>query len=459
MYFNTLNFFAFFVTVFLVYRFACRINVGALVLLAASIIFYVVAGLFDSLLIASLIGLNWLVIATIRNDRWRIVTAVILNIGVLAYIKYRAFFAGSGIADGTAYIDTVLPLGISFYTFQLLAFQIDAKSDVSLKKQSGLSFALFIGFFPQLIAGPIVRAQELLPQIKRVVAGNPRKLRLLSLGLGLCLVGLTKKVIFADSLSPIVDNLFFLESPSMFEAWQAAWLFTFQIYFDFSGYSDIAVGCAYLLGIRLPWNFRTPYMSLSPREFWQRWHITLSTWIRDYLYIPLGGHNGGRLRQIMTLLFVMGLAGLWHGADQTFIFWGLGWGVYIAITRLLNSSHLRFTRSNFLKPVNWLAHMLVVVVLWVFFRAPNMDVAFTYLDAMFSFEKMGVPENATLILCGCASLMLLHVIEAKYSQTSRCIYFLRRINGPFCWGLFMGLCLWLVLLPSYDVNPFIYFRF
>ena len=459
MYFNTLNFFLFFLTVFLVYRFACRLNAGALVLLAASIVFYVVAGLFDSLLIAGLIGLNWLVIATIRNDRWRISTAVVLNIGVLVYVKYRAFFAGSGIADGTAYIDTVLPLGISFYTFQLLAFQIDAKSNPSLKTQSGLSFPLFIGFFPQLIAGPIVRAQELLPQIKRVVAGNPRKLRLISLGLGLCLLGLTKKVIFADSLSPIVDNLFFLESPTMFEAWQGAWLFTFQIYFDFSGYSDIAVGCAYLLGIRLAWNFRTPYMSLSPREFWQRWHITLSTWIRDYLYIPLGGNKGGKFRQIMTLLFVMGLAGLWHGADQTFIFWGLGWGAYIAVNRILNSSQLSFTQSKLLRPITWAAHMLVVVVLWVFFRAPNTDAAFRHLDAMFSFNKLAAPDSAALILCGCVSLMLLHVIEAKCTQTLRSVYFLRRINGPFFWGLSIGLCLWLVMLPSYDVNPFIYFRF
>lgn len=458
MYFNTLNYFLFFLATFLLYRAACRYAVGTWVLLASSIVFYVVAGLFDSLLIGGLIGLNWLICTMIRNDRWRVAVAVLVNIGVLVYVKYRAFFAGAGIADGTAYIDTVLPLGISFYTFQLLAFQIDGKSDPSLKKQSGISFPLFIGFFPQLIAGPIVRAKELLPQIKRLVAGNPRKLRLISFGLGLCLLGLVKKVIFADSLAPIADDIFFLETPTFFQAWQGAWLFTFQIYFDFSGYSDIAVGCAYLLGIRLPWNFRTPYMSLSPREFWQRWHITLSTWIRDYLYIPLGGNRGGQVRQLATLLFVMGLAGLWHGADQTFIYWGLGWGAYIALARLLGNSRIGGVLAR-ARPLVWIGHMLAIVVLWVLFRAPNMEAALNYLQAMVAFDKLGTPERAGMLMLGAMGLMLLHVAEAKYLQTTRNIYFLRRINGPFVWGLFTGMCLWLVLLPSYDVNPFIYFRF
>ena len=458
MYFNTLEYFAFFLLVYALARFGSKYGLQGIILFGASAVFYAVAGLFDSVLIASLIAVNWLFIKFIRVDRIRITLSVVVNIGALAFIKYRAFFAGASIADGTAYIDTVLPLGISFYTFQLLAFQIDAKDDPRLKDCKGLIFPLFVGFFPQLIAGPIVRAKELFNQLRNILAGRPRKLRLVSFGLGLCLLGLTKKVFLADSLSPIVDDLFFLESPTTFEAWLGAWLFTFQIYFDFSGYSDIALGCAYLLGVRLPWNFRTPYMSISPREFWQRWHITLSTWIRDYLYIPLGGNKGGVPRQIATLLLVMGLAGLWHGADHTFIIWGLGWGAYIAVARLFGRLGLPET-TKYLRPFCWTAHILLVVVLWVFFRAPNLEVAGNFLHAMFVNVGYDQPGNGLMIVLGCAALMLLHVAEARLLQTKAQILRLRRFNTPFAYGLLIGLCLWLVMLPSYDVSPFIYFRF
>ncbi|MGR8949198.1 MAG: MBOAT family O-acyltransferase [Gammaproteobacteria bacterium] len=458
MYFNTLEYFVFFLIVYLAVRYATRFGLIGVVLIGASAVFYAVAGIFDSLLIASMIALNWMLIKYIRPDRLRVVLAVLFNIGALAWIKYRAFFMGASIADGTAYIDTILPLGISFYTFQLLAFQVDAKDNPGLKKTEGLIFPLFVGFFPQLIAGPIVRAKELFGQLKNILAGRPRKLRLLSFGLGLCLLGLTKKVMLADSLAPVVDDIFYLQSPSTFDAWLGAWLFTFQIYFDFSGYSDIALGCAYLLGIRLPWNFRTPYMSRSPREFWQRWHITLSTWIRDYLYIPLGGNKGGVIRQVVTVLVVMGLAGLWHGADHTFIIWGLGWGLYIVLARAFGGLRTE-SAAPYSRPLLWSCHLLVVVVLWVFFRAPNLEVAAKFLHAMFVNTGSGLPTDSAMILLGCGSLMLLHFAEAHFLQSKAQILRLRRVNNPFFHALFIGLCLWLVILPSYDVNPFIYFRF
>ena len=460
MYFNTLTYLSFFLLVYLGFRLIRANHYSHLTgyfLLAASVVFYVVAGVFDTVLIISLISFNWLLLRWINNDRLRVVLAVIGNIGVLAAIKYRVYFAGGGIGDGTAYIDTVLPLGISFYTFQLLALQVDASSNAELKKHKGFSFPLFIMFFPQLIAGPIVRARELLPQIRRLFSKQPRKLRLYSFGLGLCLLGLTKKIIFADSLAPVVDDIFFLDNPTSFEAWLGAWLFTFQIYFDFSGYSDIALGCAYLLGIRLPWNFLTPYMSRSPREFWQRWHITLSTWIRDYLYISLGGNKGTLPRQIVILLLVMGLAGLWHGADHTFVIWGLGWGCYIGLCRIL--ARMSIGQPRFLTAILWVIHMTIVVVLWVFFRAPNLDKALEYLSAMFSLGSGPLPELYAWTLCGCIALMLLQVLESRYLQSRAAISVLRRCNTPFYFGLFFGLCLWLVMLPSYNTNPFIYFRF
>jgi len=312
MYFNTLEYYGFFLVTWLLARHAPK---PALVLLFASVAFYVVAGWFDTALIAGLIGVNWLLIRFVADGRTRVTLAVAVNIGVLVAVKYRVFLAGDPGADQMTYIAAVLPLGVSFYTFQLLAYQVDAVRDPALRERGVGPFALFVIFFPQLIAGPIVRAQQLLPQIRRLFAGNRRRLRLYSYGLGLCALGLGKKIILADSLGPIVDDIFVLGPATMAEAWTGAWLFTFQIYFDFSGYSDIAIGCAYLLGIRLPLNFRTPYLSTSPREFWQRWHITLSTWIRDYLYIPLGGGKGSMARQLSILLLVMGAAGLWHGAS------------------------------------------------------------------------------------------------------------------------------------------------
>ncbi|MEM7467451.1 MAG: MBOAT family O-acyltransferase [Pseudomonadota bacterium] len=459
MYFNTLTYFGFFAAVFCGYVFLInRKNAfTAYWLLAASVVFYVVAGWLDTALIACLIAYNWLILAAVKHDKARVILAVLGNIGVLAAIKYRAYFSGDGIGDGTSYIDTVLPLGISFYTFQLVAFHVDAARDQTLKHQRQLSFPLFVIFFPQLIAGPIVRAQQLLPQVINLFRGRPRQLRLYSFGLGLCLLGLTKKIIFADSLAPIVDDIFFLQNPTTYDAWLGAWLFTFQIYFDFSGYSDIALGCAYLLGIRLPWNFLTPYMSHSPREFWQRWHITLSTWIRDYLYIPLGGNRGGRGRQTGILLLVMGLAGLWHGADHTFVLWGIGWGLYIGFHRLFTVGD-HFT-SSILKLILWLPHFFIVILLWVLFRAPSLEKSIDYYNAMFSLPREPAPEMWPWILVGCFALLLLHYFEAKYLQSRHALKTCRHLNRPFFWGLMAGLCLWLVMLPSYNTNPFIYFRF
>lgn len=460
MYFNTLEYYAFFLITALVLRYAGR---PAAVLLVASLLFYVVAGWFDTLLIAGLVAVNWLLLRFITGGRARIALAVAVNVGVLIAVKYRVFLAGNLGAEQVTYIDTVLPLGISFYTFQLLAYQVDAVKEPDLREPKARPFALFVMFFPQLIAGPIVRARQLLPQIQRLFSGDRRPLRLFSYGLALCALGLGKKVLFADSLAPIVDDIFFIGPETMTEAWTGAWLFTFQIYFDFSGYSDIAIGCAYLLGIRLPLNFRTPYISLSPREFWQRWHITLSTWIRDYLYIPLGGSRGSQARQLAVLLLVMGIAGLWHGANTTFIVWGLLWGIYIGGHRLIASrieyspGALRILDSAIVKAVLWGGHITVIVCLWVFFRAQNAGAALDYLGVMFSAPAR-LSDHAFLVFVGCAALMAVHFLEAR-GLNPVSPYAIRKWNRPLVWGFLGGICLWLVMLPSYTQNPFIYFRF
>jgi D-alanyl-lipoteichoic acid acyltransferase DltB (MBOAT superfamily) len=252
--------------------------------------------------------------------------------------------------------------------------------------------------------------------------------------------------------------LFFKSGPAdIFSAWVGAILFSFQIYFDFSGYSDIALGSAYLLGFRLPLNFRQPYLSLNPQDFWVRWHITLSTWIRDYLYIPLGGsRKGGNTRQLLILMVTMMLAGLWHGANWTFIFWGALWGLYIALWRWFGPI------KHMLGKLTWLPHIIIVVVLWVVFRSDSITSASEFLKGMigmhygaYSFSTN--TRDSVLIVIGLMSLFGLHCLEGKFSG-SRWIMRFRKFNKPLIYGLAVGLIFWLILLPK-SGNPFIYFRF
>ena len=282
---------------------------------------------------------------------------------------------------------------------------------------------------------------------------------LLSFGFSLIILGLFKKVILADSIAPYVDEIFILGPENIVWAWLGAWLFGFQIYFDFSGYSDIAIGSAYLLGIRLPWNFRTPYLSAGPREFWQRWHITLSTWIRDYLYIPLGGRHKGVVRSGIIVIATMIIAGLWHGADVTFLIWGFLWGVYIYLGRLVNKNPIpRFFAT--------IGNLTITTALWVLFRANDTAQALSYYKIMFGV-KAGEKSPATfyeernmllILISFSIILMVFHIIENRL--LSKNIYYqLKRFRGAFLNGLLIMLGFTILMLQQQVINPFIYFRF
>ncbi len=454
MSYDTLYFAAFLAVVWIGFR---VFPWGGWVLLAASIVFYSVAGLRDAILATSLILLNYgFQFLILRNPRWLLVILTI-NFACLAYFKYRVVLATSaGINFYTG--DVVIPLGISFYVFQLSAFMVDIKRKTALPFYSLPRFALFKLFFGQLVAGPIMRWRQFGWQVNQAFDGTLRQHRLLGLGLALCLLGLTKKIVFADSFAPIVDTIFREGPATPSVAWLGAWLFGFQIYFDFSGYSDIALGIAYLFGMRLALNFRQPYLSRTPQEFWQRWHITLSRWIRDYLYIPLGGNRGGKLRAAAVLLTVMGLAGLWHGANWTFMVWGIGWGILIMIWRLGGEQIAR------VPALPWLVTVASAFLLWVFFRAPDTALAISYVGTMFGARTSGSAQlpndnlGGLLILAGCLALVLLHWLEARLFSVRIALLF-RRFDGPLLRGLLIGLSLWLLLLPKASDAPFIYFRF
>jgi alginate O-acetyltransferase complex protein AlgI len=426
------------------------------VLLAASIAFYAVAGLRDSLLAAAVILVNYAFQFAIMRDRRWLYAALVLNIGCLAYFKYRVFLTTAAGFDVFTHI--VIPLGISFYIFQLTAFLIDLSRGRAKPFYSLPRFALFKLFFGQLIAGPIMRWRQFGPQIHRLFDGTLPPRRLIGIALGLCLVGLVKKVVFADSLAPIVETIFHNGPANAAAAWLGIFLFSSQVYFDFSGYSDIALGLGYLFGLRLAVNFRQPFTALTPQDFWRRWHITLSFWIRDYLFTPLARLRRSRRWADFALVVAMALAGLWHGANWTFIVWGVGWALAILLWHMADRQLTR------LGVAQWLLTFTIWLVLLVFFRSSNVGSAFRYIATMFGGHGAGsapLPNDGwggALIALGCAGLLALHWSEG-YLHTRRTVLLMRRFDGLLLRALIAGLALWLLLLPKLQDNPFIYFRF
>ncbi len=335
--------------------------------------------------------------------------ALTANLLLLGYYKYANFFlsganslAGSNLTLG----DIILPLGISFFTFTQIAFLVDTYQG-KVKEYNFVHYLLFVTYFPHLIAGPVLHHKDMMPQFAhnatyRINWDN------VATGLLLFTLGLCKKVLWADSLAPFASAIFDGAQhgmatgilPTIYEAWSGALAYTLQIYFDFSGYTDMALGIALMFNIRLPINFNSPYKSTSIIEFWRRWHITLSTFLRDYLYIPLGGNRHGKLRRYTNLLATMLLGGLWHGAGWTFVIWGALHGVYLIINNLwrelVSERHLRWVP-------NWLGALLggtltfvAVVAAWVVFRAGNMAQALVILKAMFGIAARPISFDAVL---------------------------------------------------------------
>jgi D-alanyl-lipoteichoic acid acyltransferase DltB (MBOAT superfamily) len=313
-----------------------------------------------------------------------LVTGITANLLLLAYYKYANFFVDN--INVLFELDwniehIILPLAISFFTFQQITYLVDAYRGET-KEYNFLHYALFVTFFPQLIAGPIVHHREMMPQFANREFGKINY-GFIAIGLSIFFLGLFKKVVIADSLSPYVAETFTSVSSgtllSLFEAWKGVLAYTFQLYFDFSGYSDMAIGLAFLFGIRLPLNFNSPYKAANIIEFWQRWHITLSRFLRDYLYIPMGGNRKGEPRRYLNLMITMLLGGLWHGAGWTFVVWGGLHGIYLVINHLWRSIKASFdivTSDNIIvRSSSRLFTFIVVAIAWVYFRADNLDAA------------------------------------------------------------------------------------
>ena len=427
-------------------------------LLIASLLFYAWGEPKNVLLMLLSIAVNYacgLLLGKFDSDekKRKIVlwVSVAFNLGLLFFFKYFNFVTGG------RFPEIALPIGISFFTFQIMSYTIDVYRRSVEPQKSLLKLALYISLFPQLIAGPIVRYIDVEKQLTYRECTAEKTAR----GMIRFSMGLAKKVIVSNTVAAICDGIFAsTNTVPAFTAWVGVICYALQIYFDFSGYSDMAIGMGHMLGFDFLENFNYPYVSCSVQEFWRRWHISLSSWFRDYLYIPLGGNRRGKVRTYINLVIVFACTGLWHGASFSFIVWGLWHGLFLVIERL----GFKKVLDKLPKFVGWIYTMLVVLVGWVFFRADTLSAAMKYLGEMFSFtgglsNGMAQFDNLSFIITVSAIVLCTPVYQffkgkLEKSENGKKAAFV--IGAVLATGLFI---LSVIFLTGSGYNPFIYFRF
>lgn len=470
MLFNSFIFWAFFSLVIVVYWRLDHKRQNMLLLIAS----YVFYGYWDWRFL-SLIIISTLIDFTVAQKvddntdnttkrRW-LMLSILTNLGLLGFFKYFGFFVNEfaviveamGIHASLPTLNIILPVGISFYTFQTLSYTIDVYRGVTRPTRNLLDFGVYVSFFPQLVAGPIERSKDLMPQILR-----PRKLDkgAFSEGLYHILFGMFKKVVIADNMAPIVDRMFSTPIAELgsTEILFGIYAFSIQIYCDFSGYSSIAQGLAKWLGINLSWNFKMPYFSRTPSEFWQRWHITLSSWLRDYLYISLGGNRLGKAKTFRNLVLTMGLGGLWHGANWTFIVWGLMHGGILVVYHAANNfGALTEQAKGFARIVAMLIFFHLVCLTWIYFRADTLGQANQLLLALFGTYQM---TDFSLYIAGMLAFFCLPmlILEQRIERSGNMLYVLS-LRWPIRAALYSYFIFMLLIFPPLTPQVFVYFQF
>ena len=393
-----------------------------------------------------------------------------VNLGILGIFKYFNFFAASiqdtaqsmGMTVDFLHLNIILPVGISFYTFQTMSYTIDIYRRKLEPTDSFIDFALFVSFFPQLVAGPIERARNLLPEI--AVLGKPTRTQI-SEGLVLLTVGYFKKVLIGDACGRIVDHIF--GQPELYkspELLAGLILFSIQIYADFSGYSNIARGLAKLLGIELMKNFEQPYLSANITEFWRRWHISLSSWLRDYLYIGLGGNRRGNGRTYLNLMTTMLLGGLWHGASWTFVVWGGLHGLYLAVHKMVLGDRKVTDRLTYTGPASaarWIVGVigtnLLVLLTWLFFRAADFDQAWYFLDQFAHWQGSELAGRFLGITLAFGAMMVLLDSLEYFTRSHVWLLKLRpAATAGICTAVMIVVLLY---MATVEPMPFVYFQF
>ncbi len=473
MLFSSLIFLFVFLPLLLLFYYLIPKKYRNVLLLLASLFFYAWGGIqYSAILIAS-ICINYGIVKRIekvsKSKKTWLGIGLIINVLIIVVFKYLDFIIGNINGLGTIFSNEftplplqgiLLPLGISFFTFQQMSLLWDVYRGANTEKSNLLSVALYTSLFPQLIAGPIVRYNDIVNQIRH----REESIELFRSGISRFILGLFKKIIFANTCGSIADSI--MDSPNEFLNSPIAWLgivaYSFQIYFDFSGYSDMAIGLGRLFGFKILENFNFPYISKSIKEFWRRWHISLSTWFRDYVYIPLGGNRDGLNRTYFNLIMVFLLTGIWHGATWSFVLWGLFHGSFLILEKL----GLEKILSKVPKIVSWSYTMLIVMLAWVLFRIEHIQDALKYIGKLFGIGSyprahfFSYLDNEKILILLLAALSCTQFFKLLKDQVSK-IQLLAPKLGRFTedMGIITLFVLSVIYINSGSYNPFIYFRF
>lgn len=472
MQFDSLTFVVFFAIVLFAYNYFSSWEYKKNILLLSSYLFYSAWNPFFLPLLVFSSTIDWWLakkMSKSENKERKIYLTLIvcLNLSILFYFKYIDFFfdalndflSGFGVALGRYEFDIILPLGISFYTFHSLSYCIDIYRKKFEPTQSWRDYSLYVAFFPQLVAGPIVRWTQMREQIEHPRCSSAEGL---GVGLTLLLLGLFEKVVLADGVfAPVANQIFAENNVSSVHAWVGTAAFTGQIFCDFAGYSTCAIGAALCLGFRLPTNFRNPYSAVGFADFWQRWHISLSTWLRDYLYIPLGGNRKGTFFTYRNLLLTMLIGGLWHGAAWTFIIWGGLHGAYLIFERFMKKTakYLHFVPDLVIAIFSWFFTLLAIMYAWVWFRAESVTQAASFtlklIDlnaAVAGFSMISTQYKTSLYVF--LIVVFVHLVFKKLSFED----LIKKLNPVFLVVLVSFLIISISLTPG-GSNAFIYFQF
>jgi alginate O-acetyltransferase complex protein AlgI len=469
MLFNSFQYWIFFLIIAVLF-YSMPFRWGKILLLLASYVFYMwwdprfIVLILTSTVVDYYLGI-WLETATGRRKKLLLIASLIVNLGILGFFKYYDFFAGSlagllRIPQSSVVLQIVLPVGVSFYTFASLSYTIDVYWGKMKAVKNLIDYALFIAFFPHLIAGPIIRARQFISQIPRW--RRPAAIVVQS-GIILVVAGLIKKMVFADRFAVVSDSYF--NNPMAHPGWLAAWSgclsITMQVFFDFSGYTDIARGCAKLLGFEFPLNFARPFLARNPPDFWQRWHITLSTWVRDYMFMPFSRGRKGRLVLYRNIFVVMVLVGLWHGANWTFVLWGAYHGLLLIGYRLFHRATVgtaidKVMKKHWFVPFSIGAMFTAFVLSAPFFRGKTLQSSGYVLGALFGSTHM---TGDFLLTTGTVVLIFISLFLTVAQERSQFIDRLAlqpaRVQIPAYVCAFLAL----ELFPATGPVPFVYFQF
>lgn len=443
-----------------------KVMMTVFVILFSLYFYYKSSGWFLFLLVGTSV-VDWMLsrqlvkCATEAGKKICVAVSIVLSLSILAYFKYANFFLWNWnqMVEGNFQpLDIILPVGISFYTFQSISYMVDVYRGSVKPTESWWDYLFFLSFFPALVAGPIVRADVFLPQLAQNRAASYNEV---FSGLWMIIIGVIKKAVIADYISQYNDLIFTGTGYSGFESLMGAAGYTMQIYCDFSGYSDMAIGIAMILGFTLPRNFNFPYRSTSLTEFWRRWHISLSTWLRDYLYIPLGGNRKGTFRTYLNNFLTMLIGGLWHGAAWKFVFWGAIHGAGLAVNKACRPFTKKFDNQKWFTVLSWCVTMLLVSFLWIFFRAESwgksIDIVrniFCNFDAAYILPFL---KARTLWVIMMGVITAAHFIPQTVYDRAEVAF----IRAPWIVKLllFMVVVQIVVEVSSEEVSPFIYFQF